>query len=505
MSDIDSLYVVQDVPGKGLGLIATSKISRGTRILAESPLIRLPQDVTSDDQSRRLVIAELNPLSENQRQDFFALRNSHPELGKELGIVKTNALPMTSDGGGIFTISSRINHSCRQNAQHAWNENFQKLTIHAIDDIEEGTEITIMYIGKRLDYATRQHALKAKFSFDCHCDLCFLPANERKVSDARLTEIKQLEDSSYQGGIYFSPLVSLHGMRKVLQLLKSEGIASAAVSRAYDLATQIATTHGDLARAKVFMERTLSTNVALEGEDSPDVQKTKQLIGDPSQHICFGFSTKWASAIEDIPQNLDDNDFENWLWRAQRPNDLELADLRNQADFPAFSDLPSENDLSLNFYQTTGGHFYQPSKHWAFLGEIVNIEAFFRLRLIVKDRDGHQFPIAFYTDSRGREIGPSMLRVGHTVVVLYGEQHGFLDLSVGIRHEEQKALKVFPVSLDDLMLLSDKVQTYSVLADGKRTCHGCNKESASLMKTAKLVLGLRTGTKQTANFFEILI
>ncbi|KAI3572520.1 hypothetical protein IWW34DRAFT_568705, partial [Fusarium oxysporum f. sp. albedinis] len=83
-----------------------------------------------------------------------------------------------------------------------------------------------------------------------------------------------------------------------------------------------------------------------------------------------------------------------------------------------------------------------PWRHWAFLGEIVNAESLFHLRLLVKDRRDQHIPIAFYTSQVGREITPEMLKPGCTVVVLYAESHAFMDFSQGIRHEDQNTLKV---------------------------------------------------------------
>jgi hypothetical protein len=111
--------------------------------------------------------------------------------------------------------------------------------------------------------------------------------------------------------------------------------------------------------------------------------------------------------------------------------------LRSKTAFPAFDGLPEENNVSLEFYESADGSSYRPRKHWCFLAEIIDVEKFLRLRLIVKDKSGRIVPIAFYTDDRGLELDPLYAQEGFTVAILYAEQHGFLDLSVGIRHEDQ--------------------------------------------------------------------
>lgn len=37
----NSIYALQDVPGKGKGLVVTQKIPKGTRILSEEPVITI--------------------------------------------------------------------------------------------------------------------------------------------------------------------------------------------------------------------------------------------------------------------------------------------------------------------------------------------------------------------------------------------------------------------------------------------------------------------------------
>jgi hypothetical protein len=38
------MYALQDVPGKGKGLVVIKKISKGTRILSKEPIIKIPSN-----------------------------------------------------------------------------------------------------------------------------------------------------------------------------------------------------------------------------------------------------------------------------------------------------------------------------------------------------------------------------------------------------------------------------------------------------------------------------
>src|ERR1700733_8182118 len=193
-----SLYTIQEIPGKGHGLVAATTIIKGTRILSESPLFRVPRGGNSKTHLRDSISKKVAVLREEQRQAFLSLHDSfEDEDGPELGRVRTNALPLRSDAttGGIFLDSSRINHSCNANAQNTWNENLQKLTIHTIRDIAKGDEITIFYLTARRNRSARLHTLQTNFRFTCSCSLCSLPLDQRKTSDERWDEIQRLDSS----------------------------------------------------------------------------------------------------------------------------------------------------------------------------------------------------------------------------------------------------------------------------------------------------------------------
>ncbi|KAF3910298.1 hypothetical protein ABW21_db0206599 [Orbilia brochopaga] len=483
------LYTIQEIPKKGHGLVAATPIVKGTRILCESPLFTVPRRENSKERLHDSISKKIAALPEEHQRTFYSLHNSFKdEASPELGIIRTNALPLGSDAteGGIFPDACRINHSCNPNAQNTWNESLQKITIHASRDIVKGEEITIIYLAARRNCSARMQELQTSFRFTCSCDLCSLPPRQRKISDERCDEIERLDNViGYGTGISSSPLRTLHHTHKLLNLLDEEGFTDASIPRAYYDAFQIAIMHGDIARATVFAERAASTRVVLEGKDSPAVQKLERFVRNPSHHATYGYSTKWKTGVDAIPREHDNDAFERWLWRKEAATVSQHADFRNETTFPSFEDLPGENDLSLDYWDTVEGFSYHPRRHWCFLAEIIDVHSLLRLQLTVKDKNGREVPIWFYTDGRGSELDPSRIRPGFTVAVLYVEQHGFLDFSEGIRHENPTSMKIFPVPLDQLLVLSDKVQQYAAEVDGVRTCHGCDQKAASLQKCVR--------------------
>ncbi|KAF2137797.1 uncharacterized protein K452DRAFT_98503 [Aplosporella prunicola CBS 121167] len=162
-----------------------------------------------------------------------------------------------------------------------------------------------------------------------------------------------------------------------------------------------------------------------------------------------------------------------------------FADLRNDLFFPDFSSCPDENDISLDFYTSSDGFRWIPKHHWCLLGEIVDVTYFLRLRLLVRDRSGLEVPVAFYPDAQDPLLDYGSFRKGHTLAILYAHQHGFLDLSVGIRQETMSAVRVIPFPLHRLLALSDTLQTRSEASKNSPACHTCQKESNDLLKCSR--------------------
>jgi hypothetical protein len=63
---MSKLYILTPLPGKGQGLIAAQDISKGTRILCESPLLTTAY-VSSADQFESSIAGKLSRLAEPQQ------------------------------------------------------------------------------------------------------------------------------------------------------------------------------------------------------------------------------------------------------------------------------------------------------------------------------------------------------------------------------------------------------------------------------------------------------
>ena len=450
------MYALQDVLGKGKGLIAIQKISKGTRILSEEPIVTVPCNEPANEQAMEQlqisICQQVDALSENQRQAFLSLHNIHTygnAAEQYLGIIRTNGLPIEineSERGAIFLEACRINHACDNNAQKNWNTKIKRHTVYALRDIDKGEEITIYYLRVHNNREARNQALQAKLGFTCLCRLCSLPLEQSQESDRRLDEIHRLDGLIDKGGvqgIVSSPLRFLGYVDQQVRLYNSQAPDDAGLPRAFFDAAQIAIANGDLARGRIFAERAVSGWSTAHGGDSIEVNEHGPLARDPSKHMLYGISMKWRTTVDEAPHGLEPSDFEDWLWKREKPKcPGQLADLRSHTTFPGFMDLPRENTVDLDFYESSDMSTYRPRRHWCFLGEIVDFGMLLRLELKIKDVDGKEIPLYFYTDGRGSELAPAQVQKGHTVAILYAQRHVFVYGDPGIRHEDPQMIKV---------------------------------------------------------------
>lgn len=450
MEDIlyqNSTYWIRTVPGKGYGIVAAGKIAKGTRILFEAPLIRVPRNIGCKDQLQKSIAAKLASFPPNYGKAYFELQNMYREESPEVGVALTNILPLgpKSPEHGVFMQASRLNHSCLPNAQETWNEKAGKLSIHACRDVAGGEEITISFLSKRSCYEIRQLTLKTQFHFRCICSLCSMTPAKRKLSDARQEEIQKLDNQVNSPMVHlYDPLNTLHNVERCLKLMMQEGIEDVSVPDIYFVAFQVAISHGDEARAKVFADRALYNRRTVEGYDSPIVGRLEQLSNHPFRHLSYGITSKWKSSIFDAPTGFSRADFDLWLWRQEKPRELRFANLRCASTFPAFKDLPGGQETNADFFEATDAFKYQPKKHWAFLGDIlsVNEREGVDLKLVVEDKNWRKVQVVIRTAEFGDEWDHSLVKQGNTIVILYPVKDEDVDENPGLVVDKLEALKV---------------------------------------------------------------
>ncbi|ROV99117.1 hypothetical protein VMCG_06622 [Cytospora schulzeri] len=296
---LDSVKVRPAGDGMGNGLFATVDIPKGTRIIAESPLVFLAPSERPFFQFCHLVrslgdktsqLDELfhNPilLDKSQAGNLFerirtesgllevAHHRSQPPDGtmvKRYAIFLTNCneiLRGKDIGRGIFHIYSRINHSCEPNVFCDWNTNLKQETVHAARDIKAGEQILQGYLSTE-DFMTRkERAAKLRsWGFTCRCSACAHP----EVSDpvrkqmgtlhAELNNISQLhqnDDMNYRRGMAAD---GLQKAKALAELLEATGRCSWKLCQA---------TLGNEAAAVEYARKNLEAQEIIVGKDGMD-------------------------------------------------------------------------------------------------------------------------------------------------------------------------------------------------------------------------------------------
>jgi hypothetical protein len=140
-SDAQSRCAIRPIPGKGLGVIATTNLTQGQAIITESPFL------TVDHPPHTLQITSRLSRLPQKSQDLFhsfkpTLAPHHPN--RLVDIVATNVIPLGGDviedldddviaidadgevedrcRSGLFETICRVNHSCAPNSQWTWYE-----------------------------------------------------------------------------------------------------------------------------------------------------------------------------------------------------------------------------------------------------------------------------------------------------------------------------------------------------------------------------------------------
>lgn len=191
--------------GQGKGVFAICNIPKGTRALAEAPIILLldgekpftrfrtaagllPADIKSQIQEL-CANAALFDLSTSGNAKKLMLSEVDDGTHEDLKVLTTqialyakflaNRVEVKKSGKRIGTALcptiGRLNQSCLPNAYHSWNAKLGQSTLHAGRDINKGEQLFINYLpnqGAFLEKSQRQRLLDKSWRFHCRCAAC---------------------------------------------------------------------------------------------------------------------------------------------------------------------------------------------------------------------------------------------------------------------------------------------------------------------------------------------
>ncbi|KAF2645333.1 SET domain-containing protein, partial [Massarina eburnea CBS 473.64] len=198
---------VQDIPGKGKGLVAKKELKKGTVVMVDAARIitssKLPFSVTAD-QGITLMNSAVHRLPEKDKEMVLDLDKSAGGTGID-DILKTNSFACQfrdgSEGDGegegylcLFPQVSRINHACRPNTNAKFIPATLTMEIKTLRTIPAGEELSISYGRLELLHQERQDLYRDGWHFTCTCSLCSANTYAIAGSDQRRQRFKQLRE-----------------------------------------------------------------------------------------------------------------------------------------------------------------------------------------------------------------------------------------------------------------------------------------------------------------------
>ncbi len=272
------LYMIGPVPGKGQGMFACTRLQAGSRILADEPLVVVADSTIKEGVEER-ISQSLGTLSPEQLQKFDALYcPDHPTRASPAARYLANCFEIEKPTSGIFLNASRANHSCYPNAIYAWNQNLRRLTIHAIDYIEAGEEITVSYDLPFFSLATRRKLLRDFYAFECDCPVCH-DATETE-NGRRGEERRERMETVYNAIVEYKRGPRRDDEKELIMILEFVGLAEdeqigcQTLPDMYRRASVLCEDRGSKALALMYVERGYELGLRLLGADHLTTMKT---------------------------------------------------------------------------------------------------------------------------------------------------------------------------------------------------------------------------------------
>jgi len=193
-------FAIRKISGKGTGMFASKKLYPGSVILAEKPLIIMPDEIFNDPElTANFLDKAINKMSSEDRQSFLELHDCRGIDMSYVGTFYTNTMTYgdSEDNAALMPKMSMANHSCRPNAEFVTRMDLGVQHLVAMHVISPGEEVCINYMAASGegtdDQRTRQRYLRYFYGFQCMCGDCLLQGDELKENEEAREEIKQLQ------------------------------------------------------------------------------------------------------------------------------------------------------------------------------------------------------------------------------------------------------------------------------------------------------------------------
>lgn len=284
------LLMTSNIPGGGLGYVAIKDIPKGTLLLEEYPLFRLPEGVTDKDVQNCL--AGRSPTIQQHVMSLF-IGHRYLSFGNYLGRFLTNALPCGTQtiGGiirnvaGLFPLAARFNHSCAPNVAFQWNSQEEVMRFYAMTDITQAQELCIAYdvSSLLLTRSDRRARLQMQAGFRCGCTCCIAESREsddRRIALYRVIVEPRRQDSRETRVDFLTRRYS--EICAGLTLLQMEGLAHFRETLLFD-GYRVCEEAGDRNNAMLWLREAAAAAALLGGHNNLEVARRLQAASDAIQ------------------------------------------------------------------------------------------------------------------------------------------------------------------------------------------------------------------------------
>ncbi|KAK4458991.1 hypothetical protein QBC42DRAFT_308172 [Cladorrhinum samala] len=215
-------WKIQPLPGRGMGLVATSKIQKHSRIMLGYPVLVVRLDFInggrySSKKKREMLDEAVDRLGGGVKKKILGLARSGQNKGDGviLDVLKTNGFGIEVGGEqhlGLFIEGSRVNHNCRPNAFWRYVPSAMAMEVVALRNIQPGEEVAHSYAPLGYTHEERKAVLR-QWGFQCRCALCSAPPAERELADSRRERILEIHQ-------LLSKASDIQSSRRIDQLVK---------------------------------------------------------------------------------------------------------------------------------------------------------------------------------------------------------------------------------------------------------------------------------------------
>jgi hypothetical protein len=252
----------------GKGLYTKKDFSIGDIILVEEPFYIVNGKMNKNIMNK---IFELKDSVEND--------NKTGDINKKIfNILNTNRINLDGNGYGLFTIISRINHSCISNVRYFWNSIEKKEYIIAVRDIKKDEEITVSY-GETIlmSYDERKQYL-FNWNFTCDCLIC----KDNEI-DLIKKKLKKLDDMISSLSLQHKFDIAFNCAEKMLGLTKNTLLEEDLLfkNKIYNDMYQLLMYQMNVSKANIYLEKYLILAEIIEKKNSQNYIKKKRYIKNP--------------------------------------------------------------------------------------------------------------------------------------------------------------------------------------------------------------------------------